>query len=218
MCLVSAFALGDASAQFGPGYGRPGYGYGRTPAQRYPQRRRQQDNQPAFRPTVQLSIGYGYPSSDKEQMAQFRGLYRGTVAQTGPVTGALDVQFSRSSAIGLIVSHGEVSAPYYDYNSGSPAVYGRLSSWTAMLNLMHYMPVPASAVFSPYVRTAIGLNIWNQNYTDATGNKLGYVEEPNQLAYQVGIGTNINFSRNTSLFVEAGYGKFLLHGGLAFKL
>lgn len=218
LTVLAAFGWQEANSQIGIGIGRPGYGYGYPAPRRYPRARRVQQNLPKFTPQVHFSIGYGYPSLDKDQMARFYNYYKGAVAQTGPVTAGLDVQFSRTSAIGLLVSHGEVSAPYYSYgnNVGSPDIYGRLGNWSVMLNMMNYIPV--SERVTPYLRTAIGLNIWDQRYTDAAGNKLNYIEEPGQLAYQVSLGTNLYFTKNTSLFLEAGYGKYIFHGGLAFRL
>ena len=77
--------------------------------------------------------------------------------------------------------------------------------------------MPASPSFSGYFRTAIGVNIWNQNYTDGSGNKLAF-DQPSLLAYQIGIGGKLKITKNSSLFMEAGYGKYILHGGLSFKL
>ena len=218
MVLSSGFAL-SSSAQVGIGIGvgpRPGYGYGYGRPQ--PRRVIRRQNQPKFDPVVHFSLGYGYPNLDANQMAGFYNYYRGNLTQTGPITGAIDVQYSRTSSIGVMVTHGQVSAPYYNFNnSATPALTGSLDNWSVMLNLMNYIPTGTNTV-SPYFRTAIGLNIWKQDYTDASGSKLGYLGDLNQFAYQVGLGVNFNLSKNTALFLEGGYGKYIAHGGLSFKL
>ena len=204
----------------GPGMGRYGGGYGGS-YRRVPQRRvivRQQ--QPRFTPVVNFSVGYGYPNLDKNEFISFNNYYRGTVKDIGTITGALDVQFSRTSSIGVIVSHGFVKAPYYDYSSStSPVAFnGSLENWSVMLNLMQYFPT-GSDQFQPYLRTAIGLNFWDENYKDPSGVKMNVnAEDPKQLAYQVGLGAKAYISKNTGIFVEAGYGKYILHGGLTFRL
>src|SRR4051812_49124153 len=62
------------------------------PAQNYPKR-------PPFEPTLNFSIGYGFPNLDKDQLAGFIDAYKGTVTQKGPITGAVDYQFSRNMSI-----------------------------------------------------------------------------------------------------------------------
>ncbi len=186
---------------------------GRRP---YPRREYRSDLLP-FQPSVNLSFGYGFPNLDKDYLPEYYHAYMGHPSQKGPVSGAIDYQFSRTMSVGLLVTHGTVSAPYYN-NSGSAAFTGKLDNWSFMLNLVRYMPVN-SRVVSPYIRTAIGLNSWTQQYTDATGAKVNgaSVTDLPDLAYQAGIGAKFNLSKNAGLFVEAGYGKYIVHGGLAFK-
>ena len=192
---------------YGPGYGR---GY------RHRQQRPQQ-NLPPFQPTVNLSFGYGFPNLDKDQLPDFFNLYKGTTtSQTGPVTGAIDYRFSRNMSIGVLVTHGNVKVPYYNYNEpSSPVFTGSLDNWSVMLNFMRY--IQATEKITPYIRTAIGINTWQQNYTDAQGNKVNMDGSPSDIAYQVGLGANFYLTKNAGLFLEAGYGKYILHGGLTFK-
>ena len=130
--------------------------------------------------------------------------------------GQLITGFSRNMSIGVLVTHGNVSVPYYSYNEpSSPVFTGSLENWSVMLNFMRY--IPATEKISPYLRTAIGINTWQQSYTDAQGNKINMDGTPSQLAYQVGLGANFYLSKNAGLFLEAGYGKYILHGGLTFK-
>lgn len=199
---------------YGYGMGRVGMGYGRP----YPSQRRRNQNEPKFDPVIHFSIGYGYPNLDGSQLASFYNYGRGTLSQTGPVTASLDYQYSRSSSVGLMVTHGQVSADYYDYNnpSGPPVLNGKLDNWSVMVNFVNY--IPTTGKIEPYFRTAGGLNIWNQQYTDASGNKQNLVGDQNQLAYQLGLGARFPLSKNTGFFLEAGYGKYILHGGLSFKL
>ncbi|MDB5210883.1 MAG: porin family protein [Sediminibacterium sp.] len=218
--LMAVFSVGFmefASAQviISPGY--PRGGYGRSYPSRQPRRIVKRQLQPKFDPVVHLSLGYGFPNLDANELAGFYNYYRGPVTQTGPITGAIDVQYSRSSSIGLMVTHGQVSANYFNYNnSTTPAMNGSLDNWSVMLNLMNY--APTNGIVAPYLRTAIGLNVWKQDYTDANGNKMGYLSDLNQFAYQVGLGVNIHLSKSTGIFMEGGYGKYIVHGGLSFKL
>ncbi len=224
LLITMVFAAGlvfSASAQVGIGIGvgpRMGYGYGGY-SRPYPRRGQKRQAQPKFDPVVHFSLGYGYPNLDANQLAGFYNYYRGSVTQTGPITGAVDVQYSRTSSIGVMVTHGQVSAPYYTYGGSAttPSLNGALDNWSVMLNFMNYIPTASNKII-PYFRTAIGINIWNQNYTDGTGNKLGNLADLNQLAYQVGLGVKLNFAKNAGFFMEAGYGKYILHGGLSFKL
>jgi len=212
-----AFSQVSIGVGVGPRMGYGGYSpmYGRP----YPRRRQQKDpNAPKFTPIVRFSLGYGYPNLDKSQMASFYNYSLSNIKQTGPITGALDYQYSQSSSIGLMVSHGQVSGSYYDYNNptGPPVMNGSLDNWSVMVNMMNYMP--GGEKVTPYFRTAVGINIWTPNYSDAVGNKVNGLSDPNQLAYQISLGANIHLSKNTGLFMEAGYGKYIVQGGLSFKL
>ncbi len=40
---------------------------------------------------------------------------------------------------------------------------------------------------------------------------------PTDLAYQVGIGAKFKLSKNAGIFAEAGYGKYIVQGGVFFK-
>ena len=192
----------------------PGMGYQRY--HRYPrQKRPARQNLVQFEPSVNLSVGYGFPNLDKDQLVNFQPYYKGNYTQTGPITGAIDYRFSPGMCIGAIVMHGNVSVPYYDY-TGTQVMKGSLESWTFMLNLIRYIPIPNAKV-TPYIRTAIGFNSWTQDYTETSGIKINNIEKPSDLAYQAGIGAIFNLSKNAGLFMEAGYGKYILHGGLTFK-
>lgn len=169
-----------------------------------------------FEPSVNISVGYGFPNVDKEALVNFTGLRRGNASQTGPLTGAIDYKFSRNTSIGVLVTHGKVNVPYYDYYTGVKSLEGSLDNWAFMLNIVRYIPVPGSVV-TPYIRTAIGVNNWKQDYISTSGNKIDYISTPSDFAYQAGIGANINLSKNAGVFLEAGYGKYILHGGLSFK-
>lgn len=211
LLIISCFSTAVVDAQI---MVRPGMGYRRY--QRSPRRNnphRQTMNK--FEPTVNLSIGYGFPNVDKDQLVTFQNYYKGNYSQTGPITGSIDYRFSPGMSIGVLVTHGKVDVPYYDY-TGAKALTGSLDNWAFMLNVVRYIPLPTTKV-SPYLRTAIGVNSWKQDYTDISGAKLNQIEKPSDLAYQVGIGAIFNLSKNAGLFVEAGYGKYILHGGLTFK-
>jgi len=195
-------------------YGRPRMRMHRRPA---PQRQAP-PRKPPFQPTLNFSFGYGFPNLDKEQFISFTNAYMGTVTQKGPFTGAVDYQFSRNMSIGVLGTYGKVAAPYYRYNSTgtAPSFTGSLENWGVMLNIMSFMPTYNNQI-EPYIRTAIGVNNWTQNYLDESGNKAADLPEPSQFAYQVSLGTRINLSKGAGFYVEAGYGKYILNGGLTLK-
>jgi hypothetical protein len=215
--VLAVITLPTASkAQVGIMIGpRIGYGYGYP--RRYPRNRNA--DQPKYKPTLNFSIGYGFPNLDKYQLpGNSYNYYQGNVSQTGPITGAIDYRFSRTASIGLLVTHGKVSVPYYNYGSSSaPSYSGSLNNWSFLLNYITYMPVAGDKI-SPYFRTAIGINTWNQDFTDNTGSKINMPNTLPDLAYQLGLGIKFKLSENAGLFVEGGYGKYILHGGLSFKL
>lgn len=182
-----------------------------------PQQMRQQQ-QPKFEPTVNLSFGYGFPNLDKDYLPQYFDAYGGNIHQTGPITGSIDYRFNQRMSVGATVMYGKVSSPYYyaGNNSAVPNFNASLESWAFMLNLKSYLP--AGKNVTPYFRGSIGVNTWNQRYTDAAGNKLNMPEmDLPDLAYQVGVGAEFKLSKNAGFFAEAGYGKYILHGGLTFK-
>ncbi|MEO8713010.1 MAG: hypothetical protein ABI405_12840 [Parafilimonas sp.] len=217
--LVSILLLlisGIAEAQF---YGGGIYmqrGYRRPPPPRQ-QRYQHRQKLPAFKPTVNLSIGYGFPNLDKDYLSDFYNYYRGNPTQTGPVTAALDYQFSRYNSIGVMGTYGKVSVPYiaYNTNNGVTDFTGNLENWSVMFNMMSYFP--SYATVSPYIRTAIGINNWKQDYLNPDGSKAAVSENPTSLAYQVSIGTRFNLSPNAGFYIEAGYGKYIVNGGLTFR-
>lgn len=210
LTVLSLLFLIASEAQMRRMYGKPRHARGRQ--------ERAGRNLPRFQPTVNLSFGYGFPALDKDFLPEFYEAYRGDITQTGPITGALDYQFSRVMSIGVMVTHSKVSAPYYDYYSSSadPAFTARLNNWSFMLNITRYIPV--SAAVTPYLRTAIGFNSWEQTYTDPNGNKAPVIPaDLPDFAYQAGIGARFNLSKNAGIFLEAGYGKYIAHGGLTLK-
>jgi opacity protein-like surface antigen len=208
--IVLTLFAASSQAQFRYGYRNRMMGQRRPSPQR---------SLPKFKPSVNITFGYGFPNLDKDELLNFYNFYKGSVSQTGPVFGTVDYQFSRSMSVGLMVSYGKASVPYYDYNapaSDPAAMTGKLENWSVMINFVRYLPVGTTKI-TPYMRTAIGINTWSQSYLDQSGNKTVNTDDPASLAYQVGIGAKFNFSKNTGLFLEAGYGKYILSGGLAFK-
>jgi hypothetical protein len=167
--------------------------------------------------------GYGFPNLDKNYLPdEFYGAvnaYKGTQSsQTGPFTGALDFQFSRYNSIGIMGTYGKQAFLIMTYSSNSPvpSFNGDLTSWSVMLNMMTYFP--SYKTVSPYIRTAIGINNRTENYIYPDGTKA--IEGGNDisdLAYQVSIGTRFNLSPNAGFYIEAGYGKYIVNGGLTFR-
>ncbi len=218
--VLSVFLFLAVAAEAQYGYGPRtrvyvgGGGYRRPHPPRRPVQKR-----PSFQPTVNFSAGYGFPNLDKNQFAQFSDAYMGnTYTQNGPFTGAIDYQFSRNMSIGVMGTYGKVSVPYYNYGSSSatPDFTGKLENWSLMLNMMNYFPTYDSKV-EPYLRTAVGINNWKQDYVDASGNKAAVVADPSQFAYQASLGARFNLSKGAGIYLEAGYGKYIVSGGLTLK-
>ncbi len=210
--LIFISVAADAQFYGGGVYIEKGY-------RRPPPRSQHRPKVPPFKPTVNLSFGYGFPNLDKNYLAQFYNAYQGSPSQqTGPAFASLDYQFSRYTSIGIMGSYGKVSVPYFDYNSneGIPSFTGRLESWSFMLNMISYMPTTNKAI-SPYIRTAIGINSWTQDYSYPDGSKAAVVSNPTDFAYQFSLGARFNFSPNAGFFIEAGYGKYIGSAGLTFR-
>jgi predicted porin len=77
---------------------------------------------------------------------------------------------------------------------------------------------PSYQTVSPYIRTAIGISNRTEDYIYSNGSKA--IEGGNDisdLAYQVSIGTRFNLSPNAGFYIEAGYGKYIVNGGLTFR-
>ena len=178
-----------------------------------PRRYRQQEEY--FKPVLHVNLGYGFPNLDKYALPDFYHADRGNATLTGPFTGTIDYQFTRSMSIGVMVTHGVVKAPYYDYSNpgNTPDFTGRLNNTSVMLDLVRYLP--AGPNVTPYFRTAIGANIWQQEYKDASGYPVADGGDLPALAYQLSLGVQFHVSKQAGLFVEAGYGKYILNGGLA---
>lgn len=192
----------------------------RRPPVPHPQpRSRLRENLPPFQPSVHLSAGYGFPAVDTRYLPEFYGVGRGDAAQSGVVAGAVDYQFSRRMSIGVMVTHAAFSAPYYGYFSSTdlPDLTAHLDNWAFMISLTRYFPVSLRS--SLYLRTAIGGNSWQQEYTDASGNKVTVtgVDLPS-LAHQLAFGMKFRVTRHAGLFIEGGYGKYIVRAGLSAKL
>jgi len=178
--------------------------------------RRSPNREPVkYTPSVDFSVGYGFPNLDKNLLSDFYGYYRSNASQTGPISGSIDYQYSKYNSIGIMVTYGKASVLYNSYGAAS-SFNGNIESWTVMLNLMNYMP--GTEKVKPYLRTAIGINAATVNYLYGDGTKAFNANSPSDLAYQVSLGGKFKLSKNTSFFVEAGYGKYILQGGFSLEL
>lgn len=171
---------------------------------------------PNFKPSVNIFFGYGIPNLDKYELLEFGNYYHTSVHQTGPAYGTIDYQFNRRMSIGATISYGKVSAPYYRYNNTTPVFTGTLKNTSLLLNFTRYLFTGNEKII-PYFKTAIGVNLWTQDYIDQSGNKAVIADDPTALAYQVSIGIKLMPSNNVGFFIEAGYGKYILSTGLTFK-
>ncbi|HTI10610.1 MAG TPA: outer membrane beta-barrel protein [Puia sp.] len=169
--------------------------------------------------TLNFSIGYGFPDVDKKYLPDYYGYSRGSTSQSGVFTGAFDYRFSRRMSVGVLVAHGVVSAPYYNYYSPSsvPDLTARLETWSFMIQLVRYIPISLRVV--PYIKTGLGFNSWNQKYTDAYGNENAATPaDVPDFARQIALGVKFRLSERAGFFVEGGYGKYIVLGGLSVKL
>lgn len=222
--VIGGVIIHGGNGPYGRPYGRPyNQRYYRRPYYPPPPRPSQQRRQPprnnsGFTPSVNLSIGYGFPNLDKNYLPEFIDAYKGTITQSGPINAAFDYQFSPITSIGVMGTYGKVSVPYYDVNSGSngSTFTGEIKNWSVMFNMMTFIPTREKSV-SPYLRTAIGINNWTQAYTYPDGTTAGTASDPTQLAYQVSLGARLNLSPKAGFYVEGGYGKYILNGGLTLK-
>lgn len=169
-----------------------------------------------FRPSINVSIGYGFPNLDKYLLADFYDYYPGSTSYSGPVVASVDYHFSRRMAIGVMVNYGKVSRPYYNYYTGIHEFDGELTNTAIMLNLTRY--IGFSRKVKPYLRTSIGVNIGEADYIATDGSKFADIEEGTTLAYQAGLGVQLLAGKNGGFFIEAGYGKYIVAGGLTLRL
>ena len=226
--LSSMLVTSEVNAQFmrfgfGPRMGG-GY-YSRPYRQQKQQPAEKKDELPKFVPTVNISVGFGYPNLDKYLLPDLStygpGYIKGDYQQTGILTGAIDYQFSRFTSIGLMGAYGNTSVPYYLIGAGptDPAIYNAtLKGWSVMANLVNYFAPVDMAKVNGYLRLAAGVNVWDQSITDANGVKQNNIAtSPTEFAYQVALGADFNLSQRAAIYVEGGYGKYILSGGLKLK-
>lgn len=187
-----------------------GYSYGHYRVIRRPAPvSRRVVKQAPYNPVVYVSVGYGFPNLDANQFSEYYGLYKGSATQRGPVTASIDYRYSRYASIGLLATYGKVSVPYNNYYNNYQGSTS-LENWSVMANFMQYSPLSQTATL--YFREAIGVNIGSAVSTGSVA-----PIEPNTFAYQLGVGAKFEISKNTAFFAEAGYGKYILHGGLSFS-
>jgi hypothetical protein len=191
-------------AQYGPG---PGGG-------RY-RERRQQQQRVNFDPSVNVSIGYGFPNLDSYLLDNFYGYYHGTATYTGPITASVDYRFNPFTSIGIMASYGKVSRSYYSFDSNIKTFSGSLTNVSIMLDFLRYLP--GSSKVEPYTRAAIGINTGKSSYQSTAGTDFFSPDNGTSLAYQVGLGVQLYVSKSSGFFVEAGYGKYIVAAGLTFR-
>ena len=230
IAIMSLVVTNQLSAQIRFGFGGGYYG-GRYYNRPYPQRHKnnndnnnnqKKEEAPKFIPTVDISVGFGYPNVDKYLLPDLsaQGYVKGNYQKTGTYTAAIDYQFNRFTSLGLLGSYGTSSVPYFTTNAGpadQPVYNGTLTGWSVMANLKTYFAPVDLVKLNGYFRFAGGINVWDQKITDANGLKLNNISDPSEFAYQVSLGADFNLSPRAAFYVEAGYGKYILGGGLKFR-
>jgi opacity protein-like surface antigen len=206
--LILMACFYESNAQYGGGFGRS-----RDRDRDY--RRKRMEELQSFKPTLDVSVGYGFPNLDKYLLTDFYNYYSGSGTQSGPIIASVDYHFAPRMAIGVMVNYGKISRPYYSYNSGEQAFTGSLTNTAVMLNFTRYMGM--SQKIMPYTRTAIGINTGQSKYLTSDGSKVTDTDDQTSLAYQVGLGVEFNVVKHGGFFVEAGYGKYIIAAGLKMK-
>jgi opacity protein-like surface antigen len=189
--------------------------YGRSYSRDREYRRRQMQELQNFKPSLDVSVGYGFPNLDKYLLTDFYNYYQGSTTQSGPVVASIDYHFTPRMAIGVMVNYGKVSRPYYNAYTGEQAFTGSITNTAVLLNFTRYMG--NSEKILPYTRTAIGINTGSAKYLTTDGSKAADTNEGTSLAYQAGLGVQFNVTKHGGFFVEAGYGKYILAGGLKLR-
>jgi opacity protein-like surface antigen len=177
--------------------------------------RRDREEMQNFTPSLDVSVGYGFPNLDKYLLSDFYNYYTGNTTQTGPITATVDYHFTPRMAIGLMVNYSKVSRSYYNYNTEEQSFTGSLNNTAVLLSFTRYLGM--SQKIQPYTRTAIGINTGTANYVSNDGSKVNGGDDGTSLAYQVGLGAKFNITQHGGFFVEAGYGKYILSAGLTMK-
>ena len=192
-------------AQYGPRPMGPGRAY----------RERTQQERLNFDPSLDISVGYGFPNLDKYLLDQFYGYYPGSSTYSGPVFATVDYRFNPHMSIGVMASYGKISRSYYSFDSNVKTFTGSLTNASFMINFVRYLP--GSPKVTPYFRTAIGFNTGSSKYNDLNGQIYFPSDDGTTLAYQGALGVQLNVSKAAGFFVEAGYGKYIISGGLHFS-
>lgn len=203
LILVACFY--ESNAQYGGRFGRS------QDRDREYRRERIQELQ-TFKPSLDVSIGYGFSNLDKYLLTDFYNYYSASGTQSGPIIASVDYHFTPRMAIGVMVNYGKVSRPYYSYSTGEQTFTGSLTNTAILLNFTRYMGM--SQKIMPYTRTAIGINTGQSKYLASDGSKAADADNETSLAYQVGLGVQFNVTKHGGFFVEAGYGKYIVSGGL----
>jgi len=220
--VMSCVLVSQLNAQLRFGFGG-GYNGGRYYNRPYPQHRNNGNNekkeQPKFVPTVNISVGFGYPNVDKYLLPDlsYLGYSKGNYQNTGTYFANLDYQFSRFTSIGLMGTYGTNSVSYFNSPTGGAGFNGTLTGWSVMANMINYFLPVDQAKVNGYLRLAGGVDVWDQKITDANGITQNNISNPSEFAYQVSLGADFNLNPRAAIFVEAGYGKYILAGGLKFK-
>ena len=215
LIVLSSFFVSASYAQviigggsgFGGRFGRIGFtGGGGMRRQR--NENKDKNKESTFKPEISVKIGYGFPNVDTYQFSDYVGLYKGSISQTGPITSSVDYKYNSTNSIGIMATYGKVAIPYTDGNNNYEGKVN-LETRSVLANFMQFRPLTNSATF--YFHEALGASINNVNY-------LGNVPviTPASFAYQLGVGAKFKISEKTSFFAEAGYGKYVLHGGLSY--
>lgn len=171
-----------------------------------------------FKLHFHVSTGYGIPNVDQSYLPEYYSFSRSRIYEKGPFTGSLDLQLNKKTSVGLLVTSGSVSAAYHNYNPNSPLqeFTGRFDNYSVMFSLNRYLTVNSKII--PYTRIAMGVNLWKQSYIDSDGANadVSQVDLP-ELAFQASVGVKLKIVRAIALFVDAGYGKYILNAGFSFS-
>lgn len=160
---------------------------------------------------VSLSLGAGFPNLDTRYLPAFDGMSMSGATGSAVVSGSLTCRVTRRLEAGVTTTYGSVSASYSEPGSvgsaGFPGFSGKLEGWTIMATLQRTFPMGRRV--SAYIKTALGAHLWTQSYTEP-----GVSADLPVLAKQVCGGVRLRCLRRAGLFVEAGYGEYVVLGGI----
>jgi hypothetical protein len=148
----------------------------------------------------------------------------GTKSGTGPIFIGYEYFLKDEVSVGLSFTY---ASGKQDYNSASIPILGigALNLGKAEINLFQIAASSSYHLYStdkidPYIKGAIGINLWKTSYTDNSGTKSDPFTAPTPFGYQGLIGLRYFAKPALAVYGEVGYSslKFTANIGIAYKI